>query len=198
MLYSGKTKTCCKGLCILGSKPMMAFFSMIFFNTPAIINMARAIPNFVERGLTIYLAVLMGILMFLTNLFSFMTAFSNPGIVGQLQNSLRMRTISNLSETREMDNYHLTVRGAYLSKIKFCVTCFVYRPPRTVHCNFCDNCVYGFDHHCKWLGTCVGALNYKKFIWFLIFLNTLEICNFALAISHIVLVAMDEPGRTFG
>ena len=31
------------------------------------------------------------------------------------------------------------------------------------HCKICDKCIYGFDHHCKWLNTCIGTRNYKYF-----------------------------------
>ncbi len=40
----------------------------------------------------------------------------------------------------------------------------IYRPPRTEHCIVCDNCVVGFDHHCLWLGTCVGGAHYIDFL----------------------------------
>lgn len=31
----------------------------------------------------------------------------------------------------------------------------------TEHCRPCNKCVSGFDHHCKWLNTCIGDKNYK-------------------------------------
>lgn len=53
---------------------------------------------------------------------------------------------------------------------KFCGACRVVLRPRTKHCRDCDKCVQGFDHHCKWLNTCIGARNYK---WFLCSIGSL-------------------------
>ena len=35
--------------------------------------------------------------------------------------------------------------------------------PDAKHCHTCAKCVGGFDHHCVWLDTCVGARNYLSF-----------------------------------
>ena len=62
-----------------------------------------------------------------------------------------------------------------ISMMKFCETCLVFRPQGSAHCNDCANCVSGFDHHCPWIGTCVGSGNYNSFFGFVTFLYSLII-----------------------
>mgnify|MGYP003295712785 CR=1 FL=1 len=33
----------------------------------------------------------------------------------------------------------------------------------TQHCNICNVCIEGYDHHCSWMNTCIGKGNLKYF-----------------------------------
>ncbi|XP_031108319.1 protein S-acyltransferase 10-like isoform X2 [Ipomoea triloba] len=48
-----------------------------------------------------------------------------------------------------------------------CTYCQSLQPPRTKHCHDCDKCVLEFDHHCVWLGTCIGQGNHCQFWWYI-------------------------------
>lgn len=37
----------------------------------------------------------------------------------------------------------------------------------THHCDECDVCVEGYDHHCPWVSKCIGARNLTVFKIFL-------------------------------
>jgi hypothetical protein len=50
---------------------------------------------------------------------------------------------------------------------RYCVPCRIVRPVRTVHCYSCDICVHGYDHHCPWVGKCIGRDNMGQFKCFL-------------------------------
>ncbi|KAH6755932.1 DHHC-type zinc finger family protein [Perilla frutescens var. hirtella] len=48
-----------------------------------------------------------------------------------------------------------------------CPYCNIIQPPRAKHCHDCDKCVLQFDHHCVWLGTCIGQGNHCRFWWYI-------------------------------
>ena len=77
----------------------------------------------------------------------------------------------------------------HIHRINYCYSCYLFRPPRTSHCAVCDNCVERFDHHCLWLGTCIGKGNYKYFYTLLWSLNISAIFEIIFGIYALCLEA---------
>ena len=88
------------------------------------------------------------------------TAVCDPGIIPRRDGYLDERLKKILPKSQG-----LVINGRVVT-LRYCTTCNIYRPPRSSHCKICDNCVDRFDHHCPWVGNCIGRRNYY---WFLLF-----------------------------
>jgi palmitoyltransferase ZDHHC9/14/18/palmitoyltransferase len=100
--------------------------------------------------------------------------FSDPGLLP------RGEILSRLLDADAYEVNRVAVTHAPLSiyehnnlcegvgSVSFCATCGIHRPRLSTHCRQCDSCVMGWDHHCNWIGTCVGQRNHRHFVQFLV------------------------------
>lgn len=64
--------------------------------------------------------------------------------------------------------------------LKYCKTCKITRSVRSFHCSICNRCIERHDHHCGFVGNCIGKNNTNKFCLFLlsICIHSLLACLF--------------------
>jgi len=85
-------------------------------------------------------------------------ALSDPGVVrkkASAQDAMMLETGSS-SSPPESDRYD-----------RQCNFCNLEAPRGSAHCEFCEVCIVGFDHHCPWMGKCIGKNNLCKFYTFI-------------------------------
>ncbi|XP_028157935.1 probable palmitoyltransferase ZDHHC11B [Ostrinia furnacalis] len=69
-----------------------------------------------------------------------------------------------------------------------CHLCNIFTSSKkTKHCSLCNKCVDHFDHHCKWLNSCVGRRNYGAFIASVTTALTLALFTSSLCLVDIVI-----------
>ncbi|KAL8230493.1 hypothetical protein R6Q57_000271 [Mikania cordata] len=83
-------------------------------------------------------------------------------------------------------------------KVKYCDTCMLYRPPRCSHCSICDNCVDRFDHHCPWVGQCIGLRNYRFYFLFVSSATVLCVYIFAFCWVYAIMIKNSEDTSIWG
>ncbi|XP_030063765.1 palmitoyltransferase ZDHHC12 [Microcaecilia unicolor] len=64
-----------------------------------------------------------------------------------------------------------------------CGYCMLQQPMRARHCKACQHCVRRYDHHCPWIGNCVGERNHPLFIIYLVIQLVVLLWAFHLAWS---------------
>lgn len=70
-----------------------------------------------------------------------------------------------------------------------CTVCLAIKPARYYHCRRCERCIYRMDHHCSWVGNCIGQYNAKVYLHLLlhVFIHCLALLAITVAnYSHLL------------
>ena len=156
--YGNNILWCSKKI-ISGRKYYQVFISILLFSIPYSLMLGVLIK--IESSIVPMIIIS---IFYIISLFSAIRGgFTDPGILTRQNQDFYYSTNRPILK-------HV-INGNILN-LNYCYTCSLYRPPRTSHCAICDNCIERFDHHCIWLGTCVGKRNYK---FFYLLISTLNI-----------------------
>jgi hypothetical protein len=137
-------------------------------------------PSLWEAGgaKSIILVIIAGILWLLTIYCYAGACFKDPGIIPRedMQNQIESvmpgfkklveDTIRMEAELSSNYNESLALQPESYHR-EFCDTCNIFRPTLSSHCRLCNHCCSVFDHHCNWIGNCVGQRNHREFIGFI-------------------------------
>lgn len=120
------------------------------------------------------------------------TAFSDPGIMPRAPDHAEQYDVRTKSfRTKQPPRYFDLVLRGHPFKLKYCTTCNIYRPPRCTHCSVCENCIERFDHHCPWIGNCIGRRNYWLFYSFVSFTGSMNVFVMVTSVAHLTLLCVE-------
>jgi len=113
--------------------------------------------NLLVSWVVIHIGILWLIYAFLTR--------SDPGYYSSTEDEKEYRNRLQEPIHGLLEQGHVVLR----LKSHYCTHCKIEQPIRTKHCKECEKCVNCFDHHCFWIGNCVGEKNHRLFVIFLFF-----------------------------
>ena len=159
----GNNKLWCKNKLISGNKFYNIFISIFLISIPSIIIISIQIKFYNKYSYKSLIPIIIISILYLISIFSSLRGgFTDPGILTRQNQDFYYNSNKN--------TIRYIINGNILN-LNYCYSCSLFRPPRTSHCSVCDNCVERFDHHCIWLGNCIGKRNYKFFYFLILSIN---------------------------
>ncbi|XP_013859740.1 palmitoyltransferase ZDHHC9 [Austrofundulus limnaeus] len=195
----GKNTFCCDGRVMMARQKGVFYLTLFLIVGTCSLFFAFECP-YLAVHLSPAIPVFAIILFLFVMAFLLRTSFSDPGVLPRAlpeeASFIEMEIEAANGNVPAGQRPPPRIRNVQINnqivKLKYCYTCKIFRPPRASHCSICDNCVDRFDHHCPWVGNCVGKRNYRYFYLFTLTLSLLTIYIFTFNIVHVVMRSVDQ------
>ncbi|XP_029591060.1 palmitoyltransferase ZDHHC18 isoform X2 [Salmo trutta] len=200
-VFPGKNRFYCDGRIIVAQQSGVLPLTLGLILVTTVLFFVFDCP-FLLKHLTVFIPAIGGVLFVFVVISLLQTSFTDPGILpratpDEAADIEKQIDNSGSSTYRPPPRTKEVMINQQVVKLKYCFTCKMFRPPRTSHCSLCDNCVERFDHHCPWVGNCVGKRNYRFFYTFIVSLSFLTVFIFGCVATHLALRAQGGRGLMF-
>lgn len=170
-LWPGNNRFLLNGRVLLGPRAdlvwVLGTWTVLFL---AQVAFSVFVGPYLWTKVSIWLPLLSWLFFICTVLFLLLTSLTDPGI-------LPRKIICDLI---------VGIGAKVQGEATYCKECEIYRPKSAKHCFRCNNCVLELDHHCPFLGSCIGKNNYQHFIAALISVGLLGLTNVSCMCIYVI------------